>query len=108
MYHSTGDCVLDVQFVEGIHSLGLLGQSARISELVSKIDKATLAGLVEFLCLQHAFGKHPQIPQSPARLLQSPVATALSSVICPFGLRNTGRFVPHRDFDPRPIEFYCL
>ncbi len=100
--------LLSVNVVESIHAAAVAGKHQRVESTVAGLTDATLPGLVGYLCLRHLHGGKLSLPALPASVLQSPVGIALGHVVCPFGLRTSGRFTPLTQVTHRSVEFFVL
>ncbi len=99
---------LSVAIVEGIHAAALAGKAARVVETVARMNDSTLPGLVEYLCLRRSLSDTLPLPELPDAVVRSVVGSALERVVCPFGLRTTGRSTPNTQVNPRDAEFFVL
>jgi hypothetical protein len=96
---------LDVQHVQELQRTLRNGRS--IKELIAKLNRASLAGIMEYGCLRWV---HPDdyLPL-PQPVLDSSLGRALSEVRSELGLRTVGpQKSPPRDTNPRYAEFYVL
>lgn len=100
--------LLTVSMVEGLHSVAVQGDAVRVLNFVSNLEDATLPGIVEYQCLRHSMENTLSLPELPTAVTSSATGLALQAVVCPFGLRKSGRSQPNNDVNPRTVEFFAL
>jgi hypothetical protein len=100
--------LLDVRLAEGVYAAAVAGKRQTVLSAVSAIEDATLPGLIEYLCLRRTRGEELGLPAVPERVAQSDLGRSLQRVVCPFGLRQSGGFIPNTGVNPLPSEFFVL
>src|SRR6185295_19579803 len=97
---------LTVQLVEQIQEAVEIGRP--VATAVSKLQGATLPGILEYGCLR--WTKGPQsIPALPDAISSSALGRALLEVRAELGLRSTGpQKQPFKRVDIQEVEFHVL
>jgi len=79
-----------------------------VSGFVSSLQRATLPGLIEYLCLQYT-AKCAGIPKLPKKILESEIGNALQQVSCELSNGEAEKQNPTiNDINPRVAEFFAI
>lgn len=96
---------LTVQLVESLQTLHRKGKS--VAHIVSRLERATLAGICEYGCLRH--WQPVDFPALPESVAGSPLGCALREVRSELGLRDNGPEKPRvRSVRGHSVEFQSL